>query len=280
MTARTSVRWSFAVCGLLCVAALICPSDLRAAIVDYEFLSPYNGEYYETSDEMTISFWLYSCNPYADELRRIYFYLYIWYDNQGTYIVISEYSHIADVIALDWQWDTGCYCYRARIDERFRVPRSDRLTAYTAQCKAAVTFDVRLDELGPYIQTDGWFTVKFLKKPSGEKIPYNPPSEILPGTAPDGDDDHMVYAPYPNPFNPNTTICFSVRESANVSLAIYDVNGRVVRTFYNDVPMSPGDRTEIWDGRNDLGVEVVSGVYFLRFNAGNHSEIRKMILMR
>jgi hypothetical protein len=281
MTARRSLRWSVVVCVLLCVAALIYPSDLLANLEPPVFLSPVDGEYYESADDMTISFLLYSCNPYVDELRPIYFYLFIVYNDFASYMEISEYGNISDVIAVDWQWDSRRELYVARIDETFRVPKSDRNSTYIADCKAALTIDLPLDQFGLYAHTDGWFTVKFIKKHIPEKIPIiDPGPEVGSGRELDGDDDHMVSAPYPNPFNPNTTICFSVRESANVSLAIYDVNGRVVKTFYNDMPMSPGDRTEIWDGRNDLGVEVVSGVYFLRFNAGNHSEIRKMILMR
>ena len=281
MMTRRSLRWNIALCVLLCVAALIYPSDLRANLLPPEFLSPVAGEYYESADEMTISFLLYSCNPYFDELRPIYFYFYILYNDFGTYMDISEYGNISDVIAVDWQWDYRRELYVAQIDETFRVPKSDRPSTYVAECKAAINIDLPIDQGGLYAHTDGWFTVKFIKKHIPEKIPIiDPGPDVGNGMDPDGDDDHMVSAPYPNPFNPNTTICFSVREPANVSLAIYDVNGRVVKTFYNDMPMSPGDRTEIWDGRNDLGVEVVSGVYFLRFNAGNHSEIRKMILMR
>jgi hypothetical protein len=209
MTARRSVRWSIVVCGLLCVVALIYPSDLWASIVrPVEFLSPVEGEYYKSIDIMTISFLLYSCNPDVDELRPIYFYLYRLLDNDFSYYTeISEYGNIADVIAVDWQWDASCQCYVARIDEAFRVPRSDNFTAYNADCKAAVTFDVPVDQMGPYFHTDGWFTVEFtLKRTPPEKIPVIDPGESSPRKELDGSDDHMVSAPYPNPFNPNTTI--------------------------------------------------------------------------
>ena len=153
---------------------------------------------------------------------------------------------------------------------------------HTSNCKVAVTFDRPIEELPPGMHTEGWFTVDFLVKERWNPIPHPfvPTSEFHLRPAFDRNGEHSIDAPYPNPFNPNTTICFSVREPANVSLAIYDVNGRIVKAFYDNTPMSPGDHTESWDGRNDAGIEVVSGVYFLRFDAGSYSDIKKMILLR
>jgi hypothetical protein len=95
--------------------------------------------------------------------------------------------------------------------------------------------------------------------------PYN--TEILPN--------------YPNPFNPITTLRFSLREKLKVSLVVYDARGRVVRTLLRpDKPMAAGKYTLIWDAHNDMGMEVPSGQYFYRFTAGRYVKARKMILLK
>ncbi|HSG27503.1 MAG TPA: FlgD immunoglobulin-like domain containing protein, partial [Candidatus Krumholzibacterium sp.] len=84
----------------------------------------------------------------------------------------------------------------------------------------------------------------------------------------------------PNPFNPSTKISFDIAEQSSVSLKIYDINGRVIRTLVNSV-MAP-DRYEVnWDGRNENGSMVASGVYFYRLQAGSgFRAVRKLVLMR
>lgn len=280
MGASRKVFWSLALCGLVCAAIALSSPDSRAYIQDYQFFSPHEGDSYTTGEVMTISFHLYSCNPGADELRHIYFYLYERYDDHGSYILLSDYNDIADVIAVDWEWDSSGY-YRALVEERVHVPKSISVD-HTSDCKVAVTFDGPIEELTLGMHTDGWFIVNFLSKESWNPLPHKfnqiPDVSLRPDF--DGNGKNSVAAPYPNPFNPNTTISFSVRERANVSLAVYDINGKVVKTFYNNVSMPPGEYTENWDGRNDAGIEVVSGVYFLRFSAGSYSGIQKMILLR
>ncbi|MCB0285503.1 MAG: carboxypeptidase-like regulatory domain-containing protein [Calditrichaeota bacterium] len=85
---------------------------------------------------------------------------------------------------------------------------------------------------------------------------------------------------YPNPFNPETTIRFSVPERATVLLQIYNTLGQKVRTLAN-ARYSAGIYDVRWDGRDDSGNSVTSGIYFYRIEAGaNFSTVRKMILMK
>ena len=84
---------------------------------------------------------------------------------------------------------------------------------------------------------------------------------------------------YPNPFNPTTTIAFSIAQQSQVSLTIYDVTGRVVRRLVNDA-RSAGVYRILWDGRNDDGRGIGSGVYFYRLKAGQFVETKKMVLIR
>jgi hypothetical protein len=86
-------------------------------------------------------------------------------------------------------------------------------------------------------------------------------------------------ANYPNPFNPKTTLPFSLAAPAQVRLAIYDVAGRLQRTLV-DAHLAAGEHWVNWDGRDEAGGELASGVYFSRFEAGATSEVRKLLLLR
>jgi hypothetical protein len=90
----------------------------------------------------------------------------------------------------------------------------------------------------------------------------------------------MLLQNYPNPFNPSTTIGFSVSQSGSIILEIYDVTGRHVRTLLSGA-VAAGHHTVQWDGRDERGSSVGSGVYFYRLRAGANSVAsRKMLLMK
>jgi len=84
---------------------------------------------------------------------------------------------------------------------------------------------------------------------------------------------------HPNPFNPVTTIAFGIKETALVSLRIYDASGRLVRVLVNEV-RDANRYQEVWDGRDVSGADSASGVYFYSLTAGSFKESRKMILLR
>jgi len=83
----------------------------------------------------------------------------------------------------------------------------------------------------------------------------------------------------PNPFNPATSIPFSLAGSGSVRLVIHDALGRTVRTLVNG-PRAAGKHTVVWDGRDDSGREVSSGVYICRMRAGTFEKSIKMTFMR
>ncbi len=84
---------------------------------------------------------------------------------------------------------------------------------------------------------------------------------------------------HPNPFNPSTTISYNLPAASFVSLEIYDVAGRKVRTLVRDI-QAPGSKQLEWNGFDDAGSRVVSGVYFYRLRAGKEELTRKMVIMR
>ncbi|MBN1884343.1 MAG: T9SS type A sorting domain-containing protein [Candidatus Krumholzibacteriota bacterium] len=84
---------------------------------------------------------------------------------------------------------------------------------------------------------------------------------------------------YPNPFNPLTTVRFGLREAGPVRLGVYDAAGRLVRSLFQG-RRPAGVWTVQWDGRDDGGRDVASGMYFYRLRAGNFERTRKMVLLR
>ncbi|MEJ2636121.1 MAG: FlgD immunoglobulin-like domain containing protein, partial [Calditrichia bacterium] len=89
----------------------------------------------------------------------------------------------------------------------------------------------------------------------------------------------QLYQNYPNPFNPVTNVRFSLSRLVKVRLDIYNVLGQRVRTLV-DREMAAGAYRLQWDGRNDAGNYLGSGIYFYRIWAGDYVKTRKMILMR
>ncbi|HEX7401423.1 MAG TPA: SBBP repeat-containing protein [candidate division Zixibacteria bacterium] len=84
---------------------------------------------------------------------------------------------------------------------------------------------------------------------------------------------------YPNPFNPNTKIEFTLAKAGFVTLQIYDVLGRKVRTLVSE-NLPSGYKSVMWDGKNDDGKDVASGVYFYQLKVGDFSEPKKMVLLK
>jgi hypothetical protein len=79
---------------------------------------------------------------------------------------------------------------------------------------------------------------------------------------------------YPNPFNPSTTIRFSVPKSSHVTLAVYDIAGRLVTSLV-DEEMAPGVHEAVFEAG-----DIASGVYFYRIRAGEYTQTRKLVLLK
>ena len=84
---------------------------------------------------------------------------------------------------------------------------------------------------------------------------------------------------FPNPFNPTTTIRFTLKEAGNVKLTVYTARGEVVRTLSHG-NRGAGTHEIEWDGRDDAGRQVESGTYFYEIDAGKEREARKMIIVK
>jgi hypothetical protein len=84
---------------------------------------------------------------------------------------------------------------------------------------------------------------------------------------------------YPNPFNPETIMMFQLPQQTPVTLKVYNILGQVVSTVVDDV-LPAGSHSVKWDGTNDQGRDVASGVYFYRIKAGDFESTKKMTLLR
>jgi hypothetical protein len=84
---------------------------------------------------------------------------------------------------------------------------------------------------------------------------------------------------YPNPFNPSTTIKYEIRRKGMVTLKVYDISGALVRTLVDEVK-DRGSHTAIWDGKNNRGASVASGIYLYKMETAGFSKTKKMVLLR
>ncbi len=103
-------------------------------------------------------------------------------------------------------------------------------------------------------------------------------NEIVPNTV-------DVYKPYPNPFNPNTTLKYALSENSHVKLTVYDLSGRVVTELINK-NITAGTHHTIWDGKTSNGSQVASGVYIYKLTARSNktkqvfTQSNKMVLLK
>jgi flagellar hook capping protein FlgD len=85
---------------------------------------------------------------------------------------------------------------------------------------------------------------------------------------------------FPNPFNPSTSIRFSVPRNTNVRIAVYDVAGRLIRVLEDEARAAGVVYEAKWDGRGSDGVGLASGVYFCKLEALGQVHTRKLVLLK
>jgi hypothetical protein len=109
--------------------------------------------------------------------------------------------------------------------------------------------------------------------------------KLSPKSAGDNEDEFTdLYANYPNPFNPDTWIPYYLSQDSDVTIRIYNSAGQLVRTL-NLGRQATGiyidkDKAAYWDGKDDLGQQVASGVYYYTIQAGDFSATRKMVIVK
>ncbi|MBT4576232.1 MAG: T9SS type A sorting domain-containing protein, partial [Candidatus Cloacimonetes bacterium] len=91
---------------------------------------------------------------------------------------------------------------------------------------------------------------------------------------------NLLKGNYPNPFNPETTVYFSVEATSSlVNIEVYNLKGQKIKTLVSE-QLSSGSHSAVWNGKDDLGKSVASAVYLYKMRTGNYTSTKKMILMK
>ncbi|MCH8942638.1 MAG: T9SS type A sorting domain-containing protein [Bacteroidetes bacterium] len=134
--------------------------------------------------------------------------------------------------------------------------------------KEAKSITIRLHPLGRW-QGTVWMDALEIKKIGGV-------TDVEDATIPI---EFSVSQNYPNPFNPSTTIRYAIPQQSFVVIKVYDIIGREVKTLVN-TEKSPGIYNVQWNGDNNFGSKVATGIYIYRVIAGNFTQVKKMILLK
>lgn len=227
--------------------------DLKGNIL-FLYESPNHYSYYSAAIDSNSIFWFGS----DEDLLK--------YDGK-TWESFDVYSKYNMYYIRDIQVDTnnilwlgnefhGLYSYDGKEFIRYEDPAGYR----------NAIFSIKIDETG-VIWTGGSNGLQsFHPDPVGIKD-QNPMSGL------------KILKNSPNPFNPSTTIEFTLPSSGKANLTVYDIMGRKVRELVSG-QVSAGMRTALWDGRDDSGKLVSSGVYFARLTMGKNVAVKKMLLMK
>ncbi len=225
--------------------------------------SPEDGESFETGDVVTIEWTTYL---YGEEPSWGIDYMVMLETNELT---SGEYTHVIDTIPgpsdfiakHTFTWIVPGNTYHYNPNARLRIYSG----SYHCQ----------------------WDIIKSVI--ISVKMYYDPiPDPNIQEPLPNIDDDitknpkaNYLSEPYPNPFNPNTTIYFGLKEAASVTMNIYNVQGQLVKALHNNNFMAAGKYRESWNGVNNNGARVPSGIYFLKMNTSSgYSMTKKMVLIQ
>jgi unsaturated rhamnogalacturonyl hydrolase len=153
----------------------------------------------------------------------------------------------------------------------------DRLTNTSSGMAFVDTFHpvqarfVRLTVTGAHDYTGSWVSIpefKLYGDPNEPPVAIQTKARVL-----------ALYQNHPNPFNPSTTISFTLPKQSVTKLMVYNVEGRLVRKLVDGM-LDEGFKKVIWDGKDAKGNFMSSGVYFYRLKAGNRTLTKKMVLLK
>lgn len=134
-----------------------------------------------------------------------------------------------------------------------------------------------------FLTTDNWYVAPFRGRIDNVKIYNYPAVGLVTDVSNEGTDGipwvFDLQQNYPNPFNPSTEIQFTIPKFEQVSLVVFDLLGRKVKTLINE-ERHAGQHRVTWTGTNNEGVAVATGVYFYELRAGDLRKTQKMLLIR
>ncbi len=202
----------------------------------------------------------------------------------------GAWSNLYDLApSLDYNWNIhGYVSYGARDEDSMPLSRNN---SAKDKDRHLVGYKVKIDGINPpaWEGTALTCTINNLANgqhiaqvyavySSGDSQPVTYPF-VGNGTNPNKPKVTTLYGNYPNPFNPSTSIKYSVANEQLVNIDIYNVRGQKVKTLVNEVIPS-GDHSVVWNGKDDSNKNVSSGIYFFNMKSGKFTSSRKMILMK
>jgi len=185
------------------------------------------------------------------------------YDDPPTAQILEKPTMLSTDGCPHLRW--GVYRWESGDKMPSAIPAKDRLmTKYVGPARW---------KFGNNLGAEGFDAVK--PRPMAVSAIYDnntPDYEKLPG-------EYALLQNHPNPFNPATTITFKLAETTEATLAVYNQCGRLIRTLHAGLT-SAGEHQVGWDGLDDYGVRVSSGVYLYRLTAKNFVSTKKLVLIK
>jgi hypothetical protein len=142
---------------------------------------------------------------------------------------------------------------------------------FTLDIPAAGWYGLAVFKTGPFeFGKDGEYELTIMQGVTG--VDDQPDQSDLPSAT-------ALAGVHPNPFNPQTTISYDLASPAAVDLGIYNLKGALVRRLVSE-SMPAGRHQAVWNGQDDSGARVASGVYLARFIAGGHRDVEKVVMVK
>jgi len=144
---------------------------------------------------------------------------------------------------------------------------------YSAALDVEMQPDWNLEDLYAVAIIQDWDSQEILQAAQVNLVPTGVNDPIVPA-------EISLYQNYPNPFNPSTTISFDIIQTSSfVNLDIFNIQGQKVKTIMNEI-VPAGNHQIIWNGTDNSGNPVTSGIYFYKLKAGRYTSTKKMILLK
>jgi hypothetical protein len=183
---------------------------------------------------------------------------------------LSGNNNNGTIYGATWNTDSPIMRFKHKVGNMFKVPYH-HIEHYMHEAGVEL-----ITGTWTIIATDGKYDVSATNGPftltiDGSKLNIND-IDLVPET-------FALHANYPNPFNPTTTISYDLPEQALVTLDIYDILGKQIKTLVNQ-SQDVGYKIVVWDGTDNLGRQVSAGVYLYQIQAGEFTQTRKMLLLK
>ena len=197
-------------------------------------------------------------------------YFTFWQKNQSTYFAVRAFS----AFGVDLAQSSAYYSTDGTHYSTATVSLTDTAGQYVFKVPAQSTLSGSLLFYFSLVDSNG---NKIDVPYYGSASPFNVPAWMV--YLQQSPENLLLFSNYPNPFNSETRISFALRTGVNVSINIYDILGRKVRTIFNG-GLSAGYQEFAWDGRADNGHDVSSGAYLVRIDAGGSIKVAKALYLK